>query len=420
MNDSGRSPGPRIRIYIGRHLCTAPRPVKEADALAAAGFSVSVHGLWLDPRLIARDLLLLEDRPWTFSPFADGQPGSLFSQLRWLRLRFSRRLAVELWKHGKRVTPDLYGYGTRALIRFAFGHPADLSIFHHEGGLLAARILRQRGLRVGVDFEDWFSRDLSPMEQTGRPLAALASLEAEALRNDAYITAGSLAMSFGLASAYATKTPQVIYNAFPLQEPSVACSRDRTDLHRISLHWFSQTLGPERGLEPVFDALPQLTFPWELHLRADDPACYFSRLLHRLPEPLRPLVFLHETVPNGELFSHIAQHDVGLAVDLPNCPNHDLTVANKVFQYFQAGLAVVATNTAGHREIQQQAPDAMAPLADNSSGSLADCLNHLCSDPARLARAREASHRAHVSLFAQEHQAGKYAALANQALGLTR
>ena len=42
----------KILITIGGHLCMAPRPQKEAEALASAGFDVTVRGFWFDPELV--------------------------------------------------------------------------------------------------------------------------------------------------------------------------------------------------------------------------------------------------------------------------------------------------------------------------------------------------------------------------------
>ena len=47
----------KILILIGAHLCTAPRPQKEAETLANAGHDVTVRGCWFDPEMVKRDRL---------------------------------------------------------------------------------------------------------------------------------------------------------------------------------------------------------------------------------------------------------------------------------------------------------------------------------------------------------------------------
>jgi hypothetical protein len=51
-----------IVLLTGNHLCHNPRAMKEASALARAGFEVEVLGGWYNASLKARDLDLLTRR----------------------------------------------------------------------------------------------------------------------------------------------------------------------------------------------------------------------------------------------------------------------------------------------------------------------------------------------------------------------
>lgn len=407
----------RIAIYIGRHLCTAPRPCKEADALAAAGHDVIVSGLWSDQRLVARDRLLLDGRAWQFESFADCQPDSARRRWRWRWIRARQRLARELFIRAGRVTADVFGYGTARLLAHAQRTAADLTLFHSEGGLWAAQRLHRRGRRVGVDFEDWFSRDLPPATRARRPLGVLADLEAFALRSGPYVLATSHAMAKALAAAYAAPEPAVIYNTFPIAGvPASPVIRTGAGARDVSLHWFSQTLGPDRGLETLFAALPHLPENWRLRLRADDPDRYAAKLLALLPASLRERVQFNPTVPNAELPARIAEHDIGLALDVSSIPSRNLTVTNKFFQYLQAGLAIVASDTAGHAEVLGEACEAGELFIAGDAVSLAKALTRFCTDRERLATAKHAARRAAETIFAHERQAPLYAELAARAL----
>jgi hypothetical protein len=44
----------KVFILIRGHLCTAPRPQKEADLLISRGHDVTVRGFWFDPELVKR------------------------------------------------------------------------------------------------------------------------------------------------------------------------------------------------------------------------------------------------------------------------------------------------------------------------------------------------------------------------------
>lgn len=405
----------RIHIYIGRHLCTAPRPCKEADALAAAGHEVTVCGLWFDPRLVARDEALLAGKTWRFEPYADCRPATFASRLRWKIVRARHRFARAVFTRTGRVLADLFGYATSRLYAHARRSAADLLIFHSEGGLWAAQRLQRAGRRVGVDFEDWFSRDLPLKTQQGRPIAALAALESSALHVGPYVLATSHAMSAALAEAYAGPAPTVIYNTFPSPGPLPP----RPAAPRVRLHWFSQTLGPGRGLETLCAALPLLPPDWELHLLADDPAGYAATLFQSLPGALQSHIHISPTVPNAELPARIAANDIGLALDVSDIPSRNLTITNKLFQYLQAGLAVVASDTAGHTEVLQRASAAGEIFAAGDATSLAAALTRLMSDRTRLASAQTAALTASATVFSHERQMPVYAALADRALRST-
>jgi glycosyltransferase involved in cell wall biosynthesis len=406
----------RIAIYIGRHLCTAPRPCKEADALAAAGHTVTVSGLWFDPRLVDRDREVLAGRPWRFEPYADCRGGAWSTRLRWQMIRARQHLARTLFTRTGTVTADVFGYGTASMLAHARKTAADLSLFHSEGGLWVARALQRDGWRVGMDFEDWFSQDLPPGSRAGRPIASLQQLESAALRFGPYVLATSHAMARALAHAYDGPEPTVIYNTFPAC--ATAPSGTSAGPRPVRLHWFSQTLGPDRGLETLFGALPHLPPNWELNLRADDPQGFAGALVRLLPEPLRTQVHFLPTVPNAELPARIAEHDIGLALEVSSIPSRNLTVTNKLFQYLQAGLAIVASDTAGHTEILSQAPAAGEIFNAGDAPSLAAALSGLLSAPARLSAAKRAAHQASATIFSHERQLPVYAALAERALHL--
>jgi glycosyltransferase involved in cell wall biosynthesis len=401
----------RIRIYVARHLCTAPRPQKEADALAAAGHEVSVHGIAYRTDFSERDAAIARGRRWQWQPVADFAGPE--HRLAWFGARLRHRLAREWHAATGGIRGDVWGYAHSALAAHALQNPADLTIVHAEGGLAIAEELRRRGHRVGVDFEDWFSRDLTPAQQRGRPVAYLAALEGRLLREARYVTTTSLALAGALAAAYEGPPPTAVYNTFPTgAEPAVNAAERRP----VSLHWFSQVMGPERGLETLMAALPALDFEWVLHLRGEVTPTFRQSLLQSVPARLRERVRFHSTIAPAALPAALAQHDIGLALEISTIPSRNLTITNKFFHYLQAGLAVVASDTEGHREGLGLAPGAGVTFNAGDAASLSQALRSLASDRGALLAARRAAREAFVRKLAQEHQAGIYARLATQAL----
>jgi glycosyltransferase involved in cell wall biosynthesis len=262
---------------------------------------------------------------------------------------------------------------------------------------------------VGVDFEDWFSEDLLPQDRISRPIAQLKALEARLIRECTYCLTTSHCLAESLAKAYHAPTPTVIYNSFPRSERSQIDhqKRDRQNLNLPSLHWFSQTIGPGRGLETLFQALSYLKTSVEIHLRGNYPNNYRQLLKPLIPNEWCDRIFIHPTVPNAELLSRIAEHDIGLALEYSDVTSRHLTVTNKFFQYLQAGLAVIATDTAGQQEILSRYPEIGRLIPSNDPLALAQAIEDLLQTPNQLNAAKEASIQVFQEKFSWEIEAKK-------------
>lgn len=405
----------KILILIGGHLCNAPRPQKEAETLANAGHNVTVRGFWFDPELVKRDRILMANKKWRFEPIIDFQPNH---HLKNWGIRFQSRLAKERFQRFGTFSSGLLGYGAKAMLTAARQARDDLTIVHSEVGLWVGNQLLDEGFRVGVDFEDWFSEDLLPEARAARPIAHLKALESRLARDCTYCLTTSHALAEALAEAYQAPKPTVIYNAFPWAERSQIDyqKRDRRNVHLPSLHWFSQTIGPGRGLETLFQALPYLTFPVEIHLRGNYPEGARQWLEPLVPSAWRDRLFIHPTVPNAELLSRIAEHDIGLALETPYCLNKQFTASNKLFQYLQAGLAVIATDTDGQREIMSQWPAIGQLIPAHNPIALFQAIEYLLHTPDKLTAAKVASLRAVEKQLCWEKQADNLLQAAELAL----
>jgi glycosyltransferase involved in cell wall biosynthesis len=381
---------PNILILISGHLCTAPRPQKEAEILANAGHNVTIGGFWFDPELIERDRLLIANQKYKFEAIVDFQPNHRFTNL---TIRIQTRIAKALFKRFRFFSPELLGYGAKAMLKYARKTSADLTIVHSETGLWVGCCLLDQGFRVGVDFEDWFSEDLLPEARITRPIAHLKLLESRLVRECSYCLTTSHALAEALAKAYQSPKPTVIYNVFPWSERLQIDhqKRNRQNLNIPSLHWFSQTIGKGRGLEILFQALPYISIPLEIHLRGKYSESTRQWLEPLVPDEWRDRLFIHSTVPNFELLSRIAEHDIGLALESDHIPSRNLTITNKFFQYLQAGLAVIASNTDGQREALSQCPECGLLIPSNDPMALATAINNLAMNLQKLNSAKDAA-----------------------------
>ena len=377
--------------------------IKEAIVLTEAGYAVEVLGGWFDPQMKQRDLDLAALLRINFAPVLDLTDGN---GVRRLGCRLCNKLGnLAHSELGWENTWQL-GYFVSALRRAISHTKADLIIAHSEPALAAISAACLRGRRVGVDMEDWFSEDLLPEARKQRPLKLLRSLEKEILCHAVHSSCPSMAMSEALAAEYGCHPPTVIYNAFEWCERRLLDGKykDRKNSRLPSVHWYSQTLGQGRGLEDLFAALPHVKHEVEIHLRGNPVRGFEDWLTSRVPDSWRKRIFIHGLVPNGELLSRIAEHDIGFAGEMKYCRNKDLTVSNKILHYLLGGLAIVASDTAGQREVAEQANGAVGLYPSGDSLALAEQLNALIASPDALGGAKAAALKAAESTFCWERK----------------
>jgi glycosyltransferase involved in cell wall biosynthesis len=403
-----------IVILTGNHLCNNPRVVKEGVTLSNAGYTVTVIGAWFDRGLKAQDLEMQKSLPFSFKPAIDATNDALL----WWRVRAGVKLGKIVHRYARVESRRQLGYAYHGL-RAASRQPASLYIGHSELGMDAATNILRRGLPVGIDMEDWYSEDLLPEARKSRPLRLLRNLERELLTTCSHATCTSRAMSEALAREFGCPQPTVIYNAFPWsdRESIDGLCKDRRNRSVPSIHWFSQTIGAGRGLDDLIAALPLLRHEAEIHLRGKLARGFEDWLAHRVSESWRGRIVVHSPVTNADLLSRIAEHDIGFAGETALTRSRDLTVTNKILYYLLGGLAVVASDTAGQREVARQAPAGVLLYRSGDASDLAARLNSLLGSPDALRHTRVAALAAAKETFCWERQEKALLESISRALG---
>ena len=376
--------GRTVLILIVGHLASAPRAQKEARALRAAGARVLVRGNWSHAALVAEDLALARELDVDFAPVTDLRRQGGSSADRW-----RQRLARGANRFGL-VSGRVLGPGAPELLREARRIRADLTMVHSEPGLWVGEKLLAQGLRVGVDFEDWFSRDQLPADRNASVRRVLDRLERHLLRHAHCCLATTEVMANALAGhAGATRIPTVVRNCFPAIDLAAAAggSADPVRLSATRFYWFSQTIGPGRGLETLAQALPLLRGDWQLTLRGaiEGHRDWFAQTFQA---EVRDRIVCLGPVSNAELPHRTRSHQVGLALELPYCPNKELTASNKIHEYLRAGLAVIATRTSGQEEVMRASGGAGAMVEPGDPQALAAAMQRMLDDPDHLHNCR--------------------------------
>ncbi len=386
--------GSRVCLLSPGQPSTNPRLVKEADALAEAGYRVqALCGVWAD-WAEATDRELLRDRSWRCR-YVGGRPGEERLLYHWTRLRYAagRRLAPLGPSRDRSLRWGLSRVGEE-LRRAALASPADLYIAHYPGALAAAAEAAARhGGRLGYDLEDFYS-DRGAVD--GPRLALIESCERRYLPRCDFVTAASPGIARGYRDKYGIPEPVCILNVFPASMRP-ARRPEASTAGPLRLYWFSQTIGAGRGLEDAVKALAAVAeLPIELHLQGVWQEG-FERALRGLAER-RGLpagrIHAHPPVPPGRMVRESSRYDVGLALEPARDCNNDLTVSNKLFTYLLAGNALLATRTRGQAEICRQLGEAAATVPCGDAEALAGQLRTWYHDRESLNRARAAAWRA--------------------------
>lgn len=329
-------PRARILILTSGALSANPRPLKEASSLAKHGYAVTVINPNLSHTHASSDARLLSSNSYEqlVLPFDHHFATRCVT---WLARR-ALRLGID---HRRALGPS------HGILKAARRQSADLIIAHNEVAHWVGLQLLREGRRVAADIEDWHSEDLSVESRRYRPLRTLRRHEQLLLQNAAYCTTTSEVMADALFARYGGTRPEVITNSFPLQKrpPSRETSQP------VRFFWFSQTIGPDRGLEQLMQAWGKSDGESELTLLGYGSAAYIEKLRSLLPEWRRAALIIHPLVHPDDLPEIIARHDVGLAIEVSSIPNRNLTITNKILQYCNAGVAIIATATRGQQEV---------------------------------------------------------------------
>jgi len=246
----------------------------------------------------------------------------------------------------------------------------------------------------------------SLMDTTDLLLRLLRAEEQYIPRCD-YVTAAAPGIGKAYAEILGISTPTTVLNTFPVSHRSGHTPSDELDEEHpgrgVSLYWYSQTIGPDRGLETVVRAmgiaqrnagsLPLLT----LSLRGSWATGYEEKLRGVAREAGlngQQIRHLHRAPPD-QLVERAAQHDIGLALEQPSdLRARDLCVTNKILAYLLAGLPVLATDTDGQRYVHDEAPDAVALSPAGDPDTMADRILRWAQSPDERSGAADAAEQA--------------------------
>ncbi len=372
------------------HLAANPRVVKEASACAAAGLKVHVvHGSYV-PTLAQLDTEILRRAAWTGTSVAWSTGPAALSR------RVVRKIARALVASAPSVflrslADAAHHISIAPLAATAVRIRARLYIGHCTAGLVAAaRASAGNRASLGFDAEDFHRAETNTALHDSSEQRVIPFLEARDLTRCSHLTASSPLIAEEYRKVLGLEMTPIL-NVFPISEgPAAPVNPSARGPRRI--YWFSQTIGPGRGLEEILAAIGRMRTTCRLELRgACDPA-YRLRLdsIAKREGVAEGIVFL-PFAPPDEMVTLGAAYDLGLAIESRDPPNRDLALTNKAFTYLLAGVPVLLTPTQAQTWLAGECGEA-ALLVDLSDPSRAAAeLDRYFADPDRVCRARAAA-----------------------------
>jgi len=385
----------RICLITPAHLSTNPRLVKEADAFSEAGNEVIVIAATFAPWAREADTAF-GSRPWNVlepEPFGPLAPPV--------------RRGVQLVRyHGARW---LVGHGFRSPpIVHAAWHPvvphlvaaakrvrADLYVAHYPAALpAAATAARIHGAGYAFDAEDFHLGDPPDGPSYDRQRFMVDAIERRYLPGCAFVTAASPGIAAAYAEAYSIELPTVVLNVFPRSQGPSEPSPRGWMAPGPTIYWFSQTIGPDRGLEAAVRAIGVAECKPQLHLRGAPSSGFGDRLESIATESgVSGRLHLLPPAPPDDMVRLAAAFDVGLVGETGHSRNRRIALTNKLFAYLLAGIPALATNIEAHRGLAETAAKGLTLYNVDDPHSLARAIDGLLMNPATLAASREAAFR---------------------------
>ena len=332
-----------VLITTGQPSCN-PRIVKEADCLSIAGYEVLVLYSFFIDWAQEKDESLLKNVLWNFRMLGGNKNENkllyFYTRLRFKISRILNKYIGNKFLLAERAQARSYD----ELLREAKNIKADWYIGHNLGSLsIAVRAAKHNKAKAGFDFED-YHRGEGIDKNT---LERIIFLERKYVPFLSYYTTASELITKSTTINHSNFVGKVItiLNCFPLSQQTAFLEKVFTD-HTLRLFWFSQTIGLNRGIELLLEALKiinnksiSLTLAGRCN---DDLKAFINQNYNELYANIDYAAIIQpENLP-----AFASQFDVGMAIELKKPFNRDICLTNKIFTYLLAGNAMILSNTA--------------------------------------------------------------------------
>jgi glycosyltransferase involved in cell wall biosynthesis len=223
-------------------------------------------------------------------------------------------------------------------------HQFDKVIAHNLGAFYpAVKLSKFQKIPLQLDIEDFYPGEALYFNKTYEKANRYCIMQTSFSAAET-ITYASKGIEIECKKAIKTNAETnhvTIINAFESSDFMKPQKRNDTIIKCI---WFSQNIGPNRGLEQVFEAA-KTNLKIEFHIIGNANEDYLKTKV------LSPNIICHKIMSQTQLHQFLSTMDIGLALENRTADfNRDICLTNKFLAYAQAGLYIFATNTYGQRD----------------------------------------------------------------------
>ena len=320
-----------------------PRIVKEADTFQAAGFDVTVLYSYFIHWAEEKDKVLLKNVSWKFKMVGGNEVDYKF-------LYFFTRLRFKISRVLNKYMGNKFSLAERAqartyneLLHEAKKIKADWYVGHNLGALaIAVKAAKYNAAKAGFDFEDYHRGEGHDKHTIER----IVFLENKYIPYLSYYSTSSNLITNITTKNHSNFSGKVItlLNCFPLVQQPIFVEKTISD-NTLNLFWFSQTVGLNRGIEILIEALKIINSSL-IHLtlggRCNDEIINYINQQNNLT---KSNIHFEGIIQPEKLPSFSSYFDVGLALETGFSINNDIALSNKIFTYLLAGNAIILSQT---------------------------------------------------------------------------
>ena len=361
----------KILLITSNHISSNPRLVKEAECLVRNKYSVAV--------LSFQSLNSLDESD---NRIAEGNKFKLIT-VKWFTSKIMvykpvyKLLKMVSDKVGNSTFSNLF-FSPSILLLFFRGLfvKCDFIIAHNLPALAAAGYLSKlKNIPFAFDAEDFHRGESNTISKKEKN--KLIGIENCFLPDARYITCASPLIQTEYKLLFPNGKFETVNNVF--SSTFIQSPKSNSD-SPLQLFWFSQTVGPQRGIEDVIKALGFLGDKCDAVLNLlgkvepEYKDCLIELSIENQFDPNR--IIWIDTVEPDSIFIIASKMDVGLALETKTIFNRNICLTNKIFTYMNSGLAVIASDTDAQKRIINEYPGFGKLYTENNHEELADTIHY--------------------------------------------